>query len=96
MLLSTSDKRRKFPARYVRKDARTAIYRALYGSPGSPDPQGRPELNDTRKLSELFQFTSAEATFKANLDAASFTPAEVANLQRRLDALRAYKPRKQA
>lgn len=51
MPLTTSDKRRKFPARYARKDARTA---------------------------------------------AIFSTSEVANLQRRLETLRAYKPRKQA
>lgn len=27
----TSDKRERFPLRYARKDARTAIYRAVYG-----------------------------------------------------------------
>jgi len=94
--LTTSAKRALFPARYARKDARTRIYRALYGEANTRDPQGRPELNETRKLPELFSFLGAEELFKANLETANFSPAQRAVLERRLETLRTYKPRKVA
>ena len=59
----TQTKRIAHPAKFARKDARTRVYRALYGSPSHPDSHGGPSANISRKLSEDWSYNQAESSF---------------------------------
>ena len=61
----TADKRQARPVHYANKDARTRVYRALYGEPVRVDPRGLPELNETRKLPENYSYEHALSVFSS-------------------------------
>ncbi len=82
----TAIKREKHRARYIRKDARTAIYRVIYGT------ANRASKLDKRTLSIFWDFQNAERVFRENIDKAEFTFAQQAHLMRRLEQLRHFKP----
>lgn len=86
----TADKRKQFPKRYIRKDARTAIYKALYGL-RDPGPRSNDPSVDTRHLPVHWDFKYAKATYEANIEDAELTSAQVAHLERRLETLRHYR-----
>lgn len=85
--MDTATKRELFPSRYARKDARTRIYRALYGAPTAPDPHGNPAENDTRKLPERIDAAAVIATWDWFADLANFPPHTHAALASRMDTV---------
>lgn len=93
----TSNKRTVRLDHYALKDARRDVYRALYGYPSKPDPQGRPELNEFREFLWEGVRQRAKSVFvslatKDGLESNGlFPPQTFAMLQRRVDALRHYK-----
>lgn len=91
----TADKREQYPQRYARKDARTAINRALYGIAGRENGKrsNDPALDETRSFAYHWTYQQAEATLKEHIDAAELSAAQRAHLERRLDNLRHYKPK---
>lgn len=91
----TERKRHKRPAHYARKDARTRIYRQLYGIQGEVKGlrTNHPETDETRRLNTFWTFQNALHVYEANVDIAEFTVNERAVLERRLDSLRRYKPK---
>lgn len=91
----TSQRRHAFPARYARKDARRAIYAALYGPSEGHDPQATPSLNPNRKLPQHWRYADAKETWNNLHDLAEFPSATEAALLRRLEALQRYKPEAQ-
>lgn len=84
----TAIKREKHKARYQRKDARTAVYRVLYGRYNRRS--NNPEL-DKRSLPVFWDFQNAEKVFRENIDKADFAPAQKAHLMRRLEQVRHHK-----
>lgn len=96
-MITTATKRELFPLRYLRKDARNAIYRALYGrareiqSIRQHGDTSDPATDPTRDLPAHFSFADAEITFKANLDHAQFSIQRRVQLEARLETLRHYK-----
>lgn len=92
MITLTDRKRRDYPARYARKDARTLIYRALYGRPEPGKRSNDPTNDDHRHLPFHWTYQAAESAFKDNIDAALLTAAQRAHLERRLETLRHHKP----
>lgn len=91
----TEHKRNARPDHYIRKDARTRIYRELYGISGEHHGKRSniPALDETRRLSSFWTYQNAEHVYKANFVDAQFTYNETAAIERRLDVLRHYKPR---
>lgn len=89
----TRNKRNRFALRYIHKDARTAIYRALYGYAGREGSKrsNDPAQDETRSFTDHWNYQDAEKVFAANINAAMFAAAQRAHLERRLDTLRHYK-----
>ena len=92
----TAEKRSAHRERYQRKDARTKVYRAVYGEPVKPDPQGDPAQNQTRKLPQGWSHAQAVDTFFAlaahtvagqPVSNGLFPAARYAQLAHRLDIL---------
>lgn len=100
----TASKRTARPVHYLAKDKRTKIYRALYGQANSPDPQGRPEMNEGRRLPEHFNYIDVENMFHSLASKSDpkglvvsnglFNPQQYQALLRRLDTLRKFKPKR--
>lgn len=84
--------RARFPLRYARKDARSRIYRVLYGI------QHRQSFNDPvrdaqegiRHLSTFWSYPAAERVFKDNIEAAEFPKKQRVDLENRLASLKLY------
>lgn len=95
MATLTERKRIKHTLRYARKDARTAIYRTLYGRCGEIDGRGAndPMQDETRRLSADWSYQQAERTWKEFIELAQFTPQAKALHERRLDQLKHHKPK---
>jgi hypothetical protein len=94
MTTVTAEKREFFPVRYVRKDARTAIYRALYGRPDTNyHPVNDPVLDPSRELPDHWEHKTAAKIFEKHIDDAQFSASKRAELERRLDTLKHHKPR---
>jgi hypothetical protein len=91
----TERKRHAHPERYIRKDARTRIYRELYGISG--EERGKrtnyPATDETRRLSTFWTYQNAQHVYEANKDLAEFTSNERKVCEQRLEVLRYYKPR---
>jgi hypothetical protein len=90
----TERKRHKFPKRYIRKDARTRIYRELYGMADAQ--KGRrsniPVLDETRRFNTFWSHQEAESIYKHYVDDAQFTKAERNECDQRLEQLKRFKP----
>lgn len=95
----TATKRFLFPSRYLRKDARTAIYTVLYGKSEATLIKGKrandPSEDQSRRLPFFWEWTMANAVFKVNIEAAQFTPAKRTVLEAKLEALKAYRHKEQ-
>ena len=71
MTTLTQRKRLRFLKRYAIKDARTKVYRALYGeliadSEGKfVSDKGSPETKASRRLPQDFSYSRAESVFRA-------------------------------
>ena len=80
------------PAKYIRKDARTAIYKALYSKSEATLFKGKrpnvPENDFSRRLPYHWEWQKAVAVWKANVEAAAFTPKRKAELEAHLDSLK--------
>jgi hypothetical protein len=96
----TAEKRSARREHYALKDARTRVYRVLYGSPVRHDPKGEPALNETRKLDQDWTYNHAEQVFGAlatrvvesrSVSNGLFPDARYALLVRRLETLRKAK-----
>ena len=87
----TADKRQSRPAFYACKDARTAIYRVLFGYPDKRD-KDCPESNPHRRFLDSWSFQHAKSIFTANIEAAAFPLARRKFLEQRLDQLKNFKP----
>lgn len=90
----TERKRKAYPERYIRKDARTRIYRELYGmQDGRPGRKSNhPEVDETRRFNTFWSHQLAVQVFEDNINAAMLTSAQRAELERRLDLLKRFKP----
>lgn len=90
----TERKRRAYPERYARKDARKRIYRELYGVSGvlRGKRSNVPVLDETRQISHFWSYRQAVQVFEDNIDAAALTSAQRAECERRLDLLKRFKP----
>jgi len=86
----TARKRIAHPARYGRKDARTRIYRLVYGSPTKPDSAEGPAGNPTRRLPDSIDFQALSEEVSALSHLAAFPPQPAAALERRLETVARY------
>lgn len=95
MATLTVVKRDARPVYYTRKDARTRIYRELYGNQGRERgyKTNHPETDETRQFNSFWSHQQAEHIYKTNMDAAGFTAIERINLEKRLDVLKQFKPK---
>lgn len=91
-MTTTAEKRKAFPTRYARKDARTRIYRALFGKSEwrfAKDPVD----DNSRKLPTYWDHQTATKVFESNIEIAAFDPARRTQLQHRLNSLKHYQPK---
>jgi hypothetical protein len=90
----TEIKRAKYPARYARKDARTRIYRAVFGDAQGHDPNGNPAENPYRrhyatdKQDARRQLQHAENVFKEYERVAQLSPFRRGSVLRALELFR--------
>lgn len=93
--MNTKDKRRKYPERYLRKDARTRVYAALYGPANNAGVHAGndPTIAEGRRLPFYWEWETASAEFRGNIDAAQFSPARRAMLEAKLEGLKHAKPK---
>lgn len=76
----TSDKREAFPLRYARKDARTAIYRAVYGPMTSMERGDRDDRHCT--------YHQALETWKGWRDTAALPFWKAQDIEARIELLK--------
>lgn len=101
-MTKTETKRQAFPLRYLRKNARTAIYTALYGRSEHTFNRhiykrpNEPSLDVNRHLPFHWEWHTAEQVFKASIEDAQFNPATRAMLEARLEQLKHYRHKQPA
>jgi hypothetical protein len=87
------------PAKFVRKDARTAIYRVLYGRQEHTIERRHyrrpniPAQDEARQLSTFFHWEDAKECWDTLHRHAAFVVDNKAALEARLEQLKNYKPR---
>lgn len=95
MAISTSQKRERYPLKYLRKDARTMIYRALYGVQEWRKDAGKrsnvPAIDPTRRLAEGWNWHDANQALNVHLPHADFTPQQLNEIEDRLTQLKRAK-----
>lgn len=63
MVTLTELQRERRSWKYINKDARTRVYRALYGIPAKPDDKDGPEGNQTRAFPQGHNYEDAKYVF---------------------------------
>lgn len=108
MTTLTQRKREAFPERYARSDARTAIYKALYGPQKWTDTvvskltiralhtrSNSPMIDDTRGGSDCV-YTQAKAVWDNLHSLAEFSPEQTVMHLDRLEVLRKHQRKEQS